>query len=191
MKWYDSENNLFYTTDDQIEHPRSQGYEYWETYSYYDWVFIKGSDAADLPGQWTVELYIDGNKEVTEFFEIRSTTPTTTTTAPTSTTTSSPTQSPTPTPIIPEQEMTITTTPSSTHQEEEKQVEQSSFLSNQILIMLIVLSVIIIIAFIVISKRKKPMPTQTQQLPKKFCINCGAPALSGEIFCGSCGKSVE
>jgi hypothetical protein len=192
IKWYDSENNLFYTTNDQIEHPRSQGYDYWETYSYYDWVFIKGKDAADLPGQWKAELYIDGNKEVTEFFEIRSTNQTKTTTATTTTATSSPTDSPTPTPIIPEQEMTITTTPvSTTHQEEEKQVEQSSFLSNPMLIMLIVLSVIIIITLIVMSKRKKPMASQTQQIPSRYCINCGAPAQPSEIFCGSCGKRVE
>ncbi|MFC1507356.1 zinc ribbon domain-containing protein [Thermoproteota archaeon] len=189
IKWYDDEDKLFDTINEQIPHPNSGGYTYWTSYSYFNCLPIKGEDAADLPGQWKVELYLDGNKEVTEFFEIKSTTTTTTTTP---TTTSNTTHSPTPTPIMPEQEMTITTTPTTTtHQEEEKQVEQSSFLSNPMYIMLIVLSVIVIIILIVISKRKKPMTSQTQQIPNRYCINCGAPAKSGEIFCGSCGKRVE
>jgi hypothetical protein len=156
-------------------------------------LFIKDDDAADLPGQWKVEVFIDGNKEFTELFEIRSTT-----TTPTTTTTSSPTHSPTasptltPSPILPEEEMSTTITLTSTpNQEEEKQVEQSSFLSNPLYIMLIVLSVIVIITLIVIYKRKKPITSQTQQIPNKYCINCGALAQPGEIFCGSCGKRVE
>jgi hypothetical protein len=202
IKWYNDEDKLFDTMNDQIPHPNTEGYEYYTSYDYYECLHIKGEDAADLPGQWKVELYIDGSKQVTEFFEIRSTTTTATTTTPTTTTTTtttttptttpSPTQSPTPTPIIPEQEMTITTTPTSTtHQKEEKQVEQSSFLSNPILIMLIVLSIIIVIVLIVMSKRKKPMPSQTQQIPNRYCINCGVVAPPGETFCGSCGKRVE
>jgi len=196
IKWYNDEDKLFDTIHDQIPHPRSGGYDYWTTYYYPDCLPIKGEDAADLPGQWKVELYIDGNKEVTEFFEIRSTT--TTTTTPTTTTTSSPTLSPThsptltPSPTIPQEEMSTTTTLTSTpNQEEEKQVEQSSFLSNPMYIMLIVLSVIVIITLIVISKRKKPMTSQTQQIPNRYCINCGALAPLGETFCGSCGKRVE
>jgi hypothetical protein len=198
IKWYDAEDKLFDTVNDQIPHPRSEGYEYWSTYSYYDSLPIKGEDVADRPGQWKVELYIDGNKQVTEFFEIRSTvTTTTTTTTPTTNTTSgltlSPTVSPTsPSPTLPQEEMTTTTNITSTaNQEEEKQIEKSSFLSNPLYIMLIVLSVIVIIILIVISKRRKPITSQTQQIPNRYCINCGALARPGEIFCGSCGKKVE
>jgi hypothetical protein len=193
IKWYDAEDKLFDTINDQIPHPRSEGYEYWTTYSYFKCLPIKGEDAADRPGQWKVELYIDGNKQITELFEIRATTTTTTTTiptTPTTTTTSSPTSTPTLT--IPQEELS-TTTPltSTTHQEEEAQVEQSSFLSNPMYIMLIVLSIIIIIVLIVLAKRRKPITSQTQQIPNRYCINCGALAQPGEIFCGSCGERVE
>jgi hypothetical protein len=201
MKWYDPEDKLFDTDNHQIPHPRSEGNDYWATYSYYDSLPIKGEDAADRPGQWKVELYIDGNKQVTEFFEIRSTATTTltttTTTTPTTNTTSgltlSPTVSPTsPSPTLPQEEMSTTTSITSTaNQEEEKQVEQSSFLSNPMYIMLIVLSVIVIIILIVLAKRRKPITSQTQQIPNRYCINCGALAQPGEIFCGSCGKRVE
>src|SRR4030042_4360638 len=78
IKWYDDEDKLFDTINDQIPHPSSGGYAYWATYSHFKCLPIKGEDAADLPGQWKVELYIDGNKQVTEFFEIRSTITTTT-----------------------------------------------------------------------------------------------------------------
>lgn len=192
VKWYDPEDKLFDTFQHQLPDPRSEGYDYWIDYSYYDYLFIKDDDPADMPGQWKVEVYIDDNKEFTELFEIRSTT-----TTPTTTTTSSPTHSPTsptltPSPILPEEEMSTTITLTSTpNQEEEKQVEQSSFLSNPLYIMLIVLSIIVIITLIVIYKRKKPITSQTQQIPNKHCINCGALAQPGEIFCGSCGKRVE
>lgn len=199
IKWYDNEDKLFDTVNDQIPHPRSEGYEYWETYSYYNCLPLKGEDAADLPGQWKVELYVDGNKQVTEFFEIRSTATTTmTTTTPTTNTTSGPTLSPTvsptspSTPTLPQEEMSTTTNITSTaNQEEEKQIEQSSFLSNPMYIMLIVLSVIVVIVLIVLAKRRKPITSQTQQIPNRYCINCGALAQPGEIFCGSCGKRVE
>ena len=86
IKWYDDEDKLFDTINEQIPHPNSGGYTYWTSYSYFNCLPIKGEDAADLPGQWKVELYLDGNKEVTEFFEIKSTTTTTTTTTTPTTT---------------------------------------------------------------------------------------------------------
>jgi len=188
VKYY-HEEELFNTTYHEIPHPRTEGYDYWSTFSFNHYLLVKGDDAADLPGQWRIEVYIDGKKEFMENFEIRSTT--TATTAPT-TTTSSSTHSPTPTPILPQQEMTITTISTSTpNQEEEKQVEQSSFLSNPMYMMLIVFSVIVIIILIVLAKRRKPITSKTQQIPNRYCINCGALAQPGEIFCGSCGKRVE
>ena len=74
VKWYDPEDKLYGTNNDQIPNPKLEGYDYHEYYQMYWSLYIKDYDAADLPGQWRVEVFIDGNKEFTDFFEIRSTT---------------------------------------------------------------------------------------------------------------------
>jgi len=73
IKWYDPEGKLFYTDDGHLDNPKLEGYDYYEDYQFYWSLYIKDHDAADLPGQWKVEVYIDGNKEFTELFEIKST----------------------------------------------------------------------------------------------------------------------
>ncbi len=74
IKWYDPEDKLFETDDGHLDNPKLEGLDYHEWYVYYWSLDIKDHDAADLPGQWKVEVFIDDKKEFTEFFEIKSTT---------------------------------------------------------------------------------------------------------------------
>ncbi|WP_455368849.1 zinc ribbon domain-containing protein [[Eubacterium] cellulosolvens] len=192
IEMYDPENNLFYTEQDLIPDPRSEGYDSWTDYSYYHYLVVKGDDAADMPGQWRIEIYIDGKKEFVENFEIRSTTPATTTTATTTPTvtptTSSPPPAPPPRRIEPHEEMQIIN--STTTQQEEK-IEQPNFLSNPMYLIMIILAVIVVIIFIFLAKRKKPITPQQMEISNKYCMKCGEPLEAEETFCGSCGKKVK
>jgi hypothetical protein len=190
IKWYDPEDRLFRTGNDQVPDPRSEGYDYWENYSYYYYLIIKDDDAADLPGQWRVEVYIDDKKEFMENFEIRSTSTTSTTTEPAATTISSPTHPSVPRRIVPQEEMSTTSIITSTSQEEGK-IEQSNFLSNSMYLAIIALAVIIVMFFIVLTRRKRMIKPRQIGISNKYCMNCGELVDAEETFCGSCGQKVD
>lgn len=192
MKYY-HEDKLFDTDYNKIPDPSSEGYEYWAHFSYNHYLPVKGDDAADLPGQWRIEVYIDGKKEFMESFEIRSTTTATTTpdTTTTPTTTSSPPPAPPPRRIEPQEEALITSNlTSTTHQEEEK-TEPSNFLSNPMYLIMIFSTIIIVTIFIFLAKRKKPIISNHMEVSNTRCMHCGEPLEPEDPFCGSCGKKIE
>ena len=67
--WYSPDGNSYYTYDSQIPQPSG---DYWETYNLYSSMDIAGSDAANLPGNWHVDIYLDGQQILTEQFTITS-----------------------------------------------------------------------------------------------------------------------
>ena len=196
------EDTLFNTSHYQIPDPRSEGYDFWETFSYYNWLSVKGYASENMPGQWRFEIYIDNQRVIKENFEIRSTTPattTTTTTTPTTTTTSTPPPAPPPRRTEPQEQ--IQTTNRTTTQQEIK-TEQPNFLSNPMYLTIIMAAVIIVIISIALAMRKKPVipekpvtPEQKEikqtEISKKHCIHCGEPLEIDDPFCGSCGEKVE
>ena len=53
-----------------VDDPKKEGFDSWETFSVYYYLVVKGYDAEKLPGQWKIEVYIDGQLKFTESFEI-------------------------------------------------------------------------------------------------------------------------
>ncbi|GEM_PF-2359319 len=73
--WY-SPNGYLYKTD-SFEVP-SPSDAYWRSYSVWSYIYIAGGNAANMPGDWHVDVYLDGQKAFTEYFSIsgdRSTAP--------------------------------------------------------------------------------------------------------------------
>jgi hypothetical protein len=68
-RWYSPEDRLFGTYSKTIPNPEPN-YEFWEWYKVYGWLDIAGYDAANKPGNWYVDIYIDGQKLLTENFSI-------------------------------------------------------------------------------------------------------------------------
>ncbi len=74
-RWYSPDNNLYYTTSYNV--PKPIGASYWETYDAWHNINIAGTKAADLPGSWHVDVYLNGKYLLTENFTIiRSSSPT-------------------------------------------------------------------------------------------------------------------
>lgn len=66
--WYSPAGNMLYTDKAQI--PMPTGGPRWDTYNIWSPIDIAGKDAANLPGDWHVDVYLDGQKILTEYFSI-------------------------------------------------------------------------------------------------------------------------
>ncbi len=66
-RWYSPDGNMYKTGSVDIPAPSG---DYWDTYNVWYYIDIAGDDAADLPGNWHVDVYLDGQKLLTEQFTI-------------------------------------------------------------------------------------------------------------------------
>ncbi len=67
-RWYSPDGKLYYTGSYTIPDP---GEEPWEWYKTWNSIDIRGRKAAELPGEWRVDVYVDGRKLLTEEFVIK------------------------------------------------------------------------------------------------------------------------
>jgi len=70
-KWYSPDGKLYWSYTNTIPDPKEEGKEFWEWYKIWCWINIWGYDAAEMPGNWRVDIYLDGQKILTERFTIR------------------------------------------------------------------------------------------------------------------------
>lgn len=66
--WYSPDSSQYYTGSVDIPAPTSGAT--WSVYNVWFYINIAGSDAAGLPGDWHVDVFLDGNKLLTEQFTI-------------------------------------------------------------------------------------------------------------------------
>ena len=69
-EWYDPDGNFDASTTCTIEQP--PGENYWEDYHVLLHMPIKGEEAAEKPGRWTVKVYLDNEELFTTTFQIQS-----------------------------------------------------------------------------------------------------------------------
>lgn len=67
-RWYSPDGNSYYTGSVNIPTPTSGAY--WSTYNIWYYIDIAGNNAANLPGNWHVDVYLNGQKLLTEQFTI-------------------------------------------------------------------------------------------------------------------------
>lgn len=65
--WYSPDGNLYRT--ETVDIPTPSG-DYWPSYNVWSYIYVAGDNAANLPGDWHVDVYIDGQKAFTEYFSI-------------------------------------------------------------------------------------------------------------------------
>ncbi|VVB68012.1 Uncharacterised protein [uncultured archaeon] len=68
-RWY-SPNGSLYSTYSQAIPDSKPNYNSWDLYNVYASIDIAGSQAASLPGNWHVDVFVDGQKILTEQFTI-------------------------------------------------------------------------------------------------------------------------
>lgn len=73
--WYSPDGNLYQTDSFDIPTPSDA---YWRSYDAWSHIHIAGNNAANLPGDWHVDVYLDGQKDFTEYFSISGDQPTAT-----------------------------------------------------------------------------------------------------------------
>ena len=66
-KWYDPSGRLYTTGEYTIPNPSD---DYWDWYKCWCWIYIKDHTAAEKPGKWKVEVYIDDEYKFDEDFTI-------------------------------------------------------------------------------------------------------------------------
>jgi hypothetical protein len=66
-RWISPEGSLYDSYTDKISEPDG---EPWDWYDIYAYIPIAGQDAAKMPGNWHVDVYLDGQKRITEQFTI-------------------------------------------------------------------------------------------------------------------------
>ena len=69
-RWYQPNGDLYWRASIEIIDPRSQGYEWWEWYAVWDSIWIRDYKAAGLPGEWRVDVLVDGVPLLSEKFTI-------------------------------------------------------------------------------------------------------------------------
>jgi len=65
--WYSPDGNLYRTERVDVPAPSDA---YWRSYDVWSHIHIVGNNAANLPGDWHVDVYLDGQKVFTEYFSI-------------------------------------------------------------------------------------------------------------------------
>jgi hypothetical protein len=63
--WYSPKGNLFKTDSVDIPAPSSA---HWSSYNIWDYIDVAGNIPAELPGNWHVDVSMDGQKLLTERF---------------------------------------------------------------------------------------------------------------------------
>jgi hypothetical protein len=66
-RWFSPDGSLYDSYNDQITKPEGEPWDWYDTYAY---IPIVGQDAAKMPGKWHVDVYLDGQKRITEQFTI-------------------------------------------------------------------------------------------------------------------------
>jgi hypothetical protein len=66
-RWFSPDGNLYNTYTQQI--PKPSG-EPWNWYNLYSFISIAGYNAASMPGVWKVDVYLDGQRILTEQFTL-------------------------------------------------------------------------------------------------------------------------
>ncbi|MCK4410682.1 hypothetical protein KAV67_00210 [Candidatus Bipolaricaulota bacterium] len=67
-EWYSPDNEFYSTWSEMLEDP-GEDY-YWEEYPIWDWIDIADYEASQMPGEWRVDIYLDGILVLTENFTI-------------------------------------------------------------------------------------------------------------------------
>lgn len=65
--WYSPDGNLYRTETVDIPFPNA---DYWPSYNVWSYIYVAGDNADNLPGDWRVDVYLDGQKAFTEYFSI-------------------------------------------------------------------------------------------------------------------------
>jgi tetratricopeptide (TPR) repeat protein len=65
--WYSPDGDLYKIDSFDIPSPSDA---HWRTYNVWSCIYIAGGDAANMPGDWHVDVYLDGQKDFTEYFSI-------------------------------------------------------------------------------------------------------------------------
>lgn len=71
--WYSPDGNLYRTERVDVPPPSDA---YWRSYDVWSHIHIAGNNAANLPGDWHADVYLDGQKVFTEYFSISGDQPT-------------------------------------------------------------------------------------------------------------------
>lgn len=66
--WYSPDNNTYNMNSFDIPMPTSG--DHWDNYRIFSYIKIAGFNAANLPGDWHVDVYLDGQKLLTEQFTL-------------------------------------------------------------------------------------------------------------------------
>jgi len=66
-RWFSPDGSFYDSYSDQIAKPEGEPWNWYDTYAY---IPIVGQDAAKMPGEWHVDVYLDGQKRMTEQFTI-------------------------------------------------------------------------------------------------------------------------
>jgi len=66
-KWISPDGNLYDSYSQQISKPDGKPWDWYDIYAY---IPIIGQDAAGMPGKWHVDIFLDGQKSITEHFTI-------------------------------------------------------------------------------------------------------------------------
>lgn len=72
--WYSPAGDLLHS--DSVNIPLPAGRDYWSTYNIWSALDIAGHPAANLTGDWHVDVYLNGQKILTEYFWISGSQPT-------------------------------------------------------------------------------------------------------------------
>ncbi|MFB3764798.1 MAG: tetratricopeptide repeat protein [Methanotrichaceae archaeon] len=70
--WYSPDDSLYRT--ETVDIPAPSG-DYWPSYNVWSYIYVAGDNAVNLPGDWHVDVYLNGQKEFTEYFSISQTQP--------------------------------------------------------------------------------------------------------------------
>lgn len=69
-RWYSPDGRLQLQDSAQIDDPNSGQGEYWENFTAYSQLPIRGSSPENMTGDWKVEVYQDGEKIFSEVFRL-------------------------------------------------------------------------------------------------------------------------
>jgi hypothetical protein len=72
-KFFNPSGNQYNSSEVQIPDAKTSGYDYWTSYSIRTSIPIRGMEAANLPGQWRIDVYLDNQLEFQIDFQIVST----------------------------------------------------------------------------------------------------------------------
>jgi len=65
--WYSPDGNLYKIVSFDIPSPSDA---YWRSYNVWSSIYVAGDNAANMPGDWHVDVYLNGQKAFTEYFSI-------------------------------------------------------------------------------------------------------------------------